>query len=56
MDLISDKIICMYCLKMNGLDKEKVYISCIVGHGLHLKLTNSSTGCKDKYLYIIGDF
>lgn len=40
MDLMSDKIKYMYCLKRNDLDKSK---------GLHLKLLDSSIGWKNKY-------
>lgn len=54
-DLTNYEITYMYCLKRDGLDKVKTYISCVVRHGLHLKLPNSTLGLKDKYFYIIGD-
>lgn len=42
-DLIDEVIIYMYCLQKNGLDKFREYISCVVGHGLHLKLLDSTS-------------
>lgn len=51
--LTSDETMYMYCLQKNGLEKGNVYISCVVGHELHLKLFYSSTKLKEKYFYII---
>lgn len=50
-DLIGEEIRCMYCLKKNGIDKDKAYISALVGHGLHLKLPNSASSWKDIFLH-----
>lgn len=55
MDLTSYEIICMYCLKRNDSEKGRVYISCVVGHELHLKLPYSTSGWNDKYFYITRD-
>lgn len=38
-DLTSDELWSMYCLKNNDLDKGRVYISYVVRHELHLKLS-----------------
>lgn len=54
-DLTSDELRSLYFLNKNGLDKIKAYISCVIGHVLHLKLPDSSSGYKDKYFYITGD-
>lgn len=55
-DLTSNEIRCMYYLKRNDLDKDRAYISCIVGHRIHLKMPDSTSWWKDKYFYIIGEF
>lgn len=46
MDLTDEEIICMYYVKGNNLYKGKVYISCVVGYELHLRLHNSISGWK----------
>lgn len=48
MDLIYEEIRCMYCLKKNDLDNGRAYISCVVGHMIHIKLFDSTLGWKDK--------
>lgn len=45
----------MYCVKRNGIDEGRTYISTITLLGLILKLLDSQPKWKDKYLYVRGD-
>lgn len=54
-DLTSEKIMCIYCLKRNNLDKDRAYILCVLGHGLHLISPLVPWHGRIKYFYIIRD-